>query len=137
MTVALLSHPLGERDADWGMKRGDNLANAMDWFRFLKDTLGWAICYPAMAYLAAVDDVFHRPSMITDIIEIMGKCDVLVVCGGRASPHMRIELDHARRRSPPLPILDLVDLGYRTRPEQGEVMAIEIRRRAGELGLWP
>ena len=115
------------------MKRGDNLSNAMLWFRFLKDCLGFAICYPAMAYLAAVDDVFHRPSMITDIIEIMEKCDVLIMCGDHVSPHMRIELSHAQRRQ--LPVLNLIDLGPRPTWDRPDAVASEIRRRAQALGL--
>src|SRR5689334_21930514 len=135
MTVAFLSHPIGERDAGWGSDRGDNLANAMDWFRFLKDVTRWAICFPSMAYIAAVDDAFHRPSMITDAVEIMERCDVLIVAGAY-SPHIRIEIAHARGRRPPIPVLDLTDLGRRPPPPaQSDELGVEVRRRAEALGL--
>lgn len=133
MTVAFLTHPLGERDADWGSARGNNLANAMAWFRFIHDATRWAICFPAMAYLAAVDDIFHRPSMLTDAVEIMERCDVLVAVGGVASPHMRIEIEHAQHRS--LPLLNLLDLGRSPPMFKADEIANEIRRRAAALGL--
>lgn len=136
VTVAFLTHPLGERDADWGMKRGDNLSNAMGWFRFMKDVTGWAICYPAMAYVAAgMDDAFYRRSMLTDAVEILDRCDVLVAVGASASPHMRIEIAHARGKSIPVPVLDLTDLGDGPPWDRKDIMGIEIRRRADELGL--
>lgn len=134
MTVAFLTHPIGDKDADWGMARGSNLANAMLWFRVIHDATRWAICFPTMAYLAAVDDIFHRPSMITDAVEILERCDVLVAVGGAASPHMRIEIAHARDRSPPIPLLNLMDLG-RVPSMEVDRLANEIRRRAAELGL--
>lgn len=135
MTVAFLTHPLGERDADWGMARGNNLANAMLWFRFVKDATRWAICFPAMPYIAAVDDVFHRPSMITDAVEIMERCDVLVVVGDHISPHMRIEIAHARGMKTPIPVLNLIDLGRSPPVIKTDEVSSEIRRRAAELGL--
>lgn len=135
MTVAFLTHPLGERDADWGTTRGNNLANSMLWFKFVKDATRWAICFPAMAYIAAVDDVFHRPSMITDAVEIMERCDVLVLVGDRISPHMRIEIAHAGNMNPQLPVLNLIDLGHSPPIVNTDAVASEIRRRAAGLGL--
>jgi hypothetical protein len=135
MTVGFLTHPLGERDADWGSARGNNLANAMLWFRFLKDATRWAICFPAMAYIAAVDDIWHRPSMITDAVEIMERCDVLIVVGDHISPHMRIEIAHARGMTKPIPVIDLIDLGSSPPFMKTDETASEIRRRAAALGL--
>lgn len=136
MTVAFLTHPLGERDAGWGSAHGDNLAAAMEWLRFLKQVTGWAICYPAMAYAAAgMDDEFFRRSMLTDVIEIMERCDVVVMVGGRISPHMRIEASHARQRKTPILVLNLLDLGLLPPWHRKDEIGIEIRRRAEALGL--
>lgn len=133
MTVGFLTHPLGDKDADWGSTHGNNLASAMGWLRLVKQETGWAICYPSMAYAAAgMDDVFFRRSMITDLIEIMERCDVLVMVGGVASPHMRIELAHARQRR--ISVLDLLDLGPRATDRADEIGS-DIRRRADALDL--
>lgn len=136
VTVAFLTHPLGERDDDWGMRRGDNLANAMGWFKFLKDVTGWAICFPELAYIAAgLDDGFYRRSMLVDSVEILDRCDVLVPVGGKLSPHMRIALEHANGKSTPIPVLSLLDLGDSPPWERKDTAGIEIRRRADALGL--
>lgn len=132
MTVAYLSHPLGEADADWGAGRGDNIANAIDWFRFLRLVTRWAICYPAMAYCAA-DSSLQRPSGITGQVEIMSICDVLILTGGKLNPHMRIEL--ARAHTLRKPMLDLLYLGRVPPWEDRDEIVIEIAKRAQELGL--
>lgn len=133
MTVAgFLIHPLGERDANFGMARGDNLANAMLWFRVVKDSTRWAICYPTMAYLAAVDDVHHGPSTLTDHIELMKRMDVVIAVGGAMSPHMRYLVGHAKVAK--IPVLDLLDLGSAPRDDDDSVK-LEIIRRAEALGL--
>lgn len=132
MTVAFLTHPIGERD-NYAL-RGDNLAAAVGWFRFVKEATGWAICFPAMAYVAAVDDVFHRPSMLTGCVEILERCDVVVVVGGHVSPHMRIEIAHAHNKCPPIPVLPLLDMGP-IAPVGSDSHAADVRRRADALGL--
>lgn len=135
-TVAYLTHPIGERDAGFGADRGDNVAAASEWFRFLKDTTRWAICCPWFAYLAAVDSDFYRRSWITDQCEILSRCDVLVLVGGYVSPHMRIEADHARNRhAGAIPVLDLIDLGRLAPWRRRDEVGIEIRRRATQLGV--
>lgn len=108
----------------------------MAWFRFLKDVTQWAICYPAMAYIAACDEVFYRRSMLTDAVEIMKRCDILVLVGPRLSPHMRIEIGAASgRASGALPVLDLLDLGAAPPWERKDEAGIEVLRRADALGL--
>lgn len=133
MVVAFLTHPLGERDADYGTARGNNLANAMEWFRLIKDATGWAICYPTMAYLAAVDDIFHGPSTLIDQIEIMKRCDVLVAVGGMMSPHMRYLAGHASTAK--IPLLDLLSLGVRPMIDGADRTRAEIARLAAALGI--
>ena len=133
MTVAFLTHPIGERDAEWGVARGNNLANAMAWFRLIVDATRWSMCYPEMTYIAAVDDVFHQPARLAASIEILERCDVLVMAGGFNSPHMRLQFAHARRRK--LPVLDLLDMGASPLWIDRDEIGSEIRRRAAELGL--
>ncbi len=129
-TTAFLLHPLGERDADFGSARGDNLANAMLWFRAIKEATRWAICYPVMAYLAALDEIHYGPSILTDQIEIMKRLDVVVLAGGRMSPHMRYMLGHAVVAK--IPVANLLDLGPVPIIE-GDRTRIEILRRADAL----
>ncbi|SRR6266568_1365712 len=138
--VAFLTHPLGERDAEHGMRRGDNLSNAMAWFRYLKEITPWAICHPSMSYIAAVDEVFFRRTMLTDVIEIMCRCDLVVAVGSHMSPHMRIEIQHAENRiRARIPVLNLLDLGAWPPSPSDEQRANTVRlgilERAEAFGL--
>lgn len=136
VTVAYLAHPLGDADADWGAARGDNLANAIGWFQFLRRATRWAICYPAMAYCAA-DDTVQRPSTITGQVEILSRCHVLVLTGGRMSPHMRIEVAAASSVTfgSGIPVLDLLYLGWRPPWDELDRVGAEIARAADALGV--
>ena len=134
-TVAYMTHPLGERDAGEGMAWGDNMANAMSWFRFMVQATRWAICCPWYAYAVAVQDVFFRPRMLVDQVELVGRCDLFVMVGGRVSPHMRIELVAAQRTAKPIPVLNLLDLGDSPPWEQIDQVGQEIRRRTAALDL--
>lgn len=133
--VAYMTHPIGERDTMF--ERRENIANSADWFKFLKDTTQWAIDAPWFGYLAAVDSDFYRRSWLTDQCEIMSRTDVLVLVGGRVSPHMRILVAHATGRSAGrrVPVLDLIDLGrlvpWRRKDEVGK----DILRRAEHIGI--
>lgn len=135
-TVAYLTHPLGERDAGDGMAWGDNMANAMQWFRFMVQATRWAISCPWYAYAVAVQDVFFRPRMLVDQVELVGRADLFVMVGGRMSPHMRIELIAAQRARPGgIPVLDLLDLGELAPWDRADRVGQEIRRRTAPLDL--
>lgn len=134
--VAYLTHPLGERDADGGVGRGDNMASAMQWFKFLVMTTPWVISCPWFVYIAAVDDAFHRPRALRDQIELMSRSDVVVLCGGRLSGHMRVELGHAQRRvEGGMPVIDLLALGASPPWHQVDEVTLDIRRISLGLGL--
>lgn len=134
-TVAYLTHPLGERDAGDGTAWGDNLANAMQWFRFMVQATRWSMSCPWYAYAVAVQDVFHRPRMLVDQVELVGRSDILVMVGGYVSPHMRIELVAAQRSKRKIPLLNLNDLGYVPPWDRIDQVGQEIRRRAAEFDL--
>lgn len=134
--VAYLTHPLGERDAGDGIERGNNMANAMDWFKFLISTTPWAIMCPWFVYVAAVDDAFHRPRALRDQIELMSMCDLVVLTGGRLSAHMRIELGHAQRRiEGSMPVIDLLPLGFLPPWDRQDEVGRDIRDLARGFGL--
>ncbi len=111
--VAYLTHPIGEADVGYGQQRGDNLANAMEWLRFLVETTQWVICCPWFVYLTAVSEAFHRSRTLRDQIILMDRCDLIVLTGGILTPHMRIEIDHAEKKisGPTIPVVDLLHLG--------------------------
>lgn len=132
--VAYLAHPLGDVDANWGIDRGDNVANSIDWVKFLRYVTTWAICYPSFLHVAAVDDVFHHAKSFTDQLEILSRCDLVVAVGGLMSPHMRYEVEHARSRQA-LPVIDLLHLGRRPPwQDQGRTIS-DIARRCAAAGI--
>jgi hypothetical protein len=138
--VAYLTHPMGEDDAQVGGldlgARGDHIANAMQWFKFMVMTTKWCITCPWFVYIAAVDDVFHRPRALRDQVELIGRSDLVVMCGGRISPHMEIEKNLAQRRiGDPLPVLDLTGLGITPPWDRLDVVGQDIVRLAKSLGL--
>jgi hypothetical protein len=133
--VAYLAHALGEKNvAGFSTERSDNLANSIDWVKFLRLTTPWAICYPSFVYVAAVDDVFHHPRSLTDQIEILDRCDVYVPVGGVLNPHMKIEWRHAKNKSKP--IVDLLYLGRYPPWNRKDVVAKEIEKLAVEADVW-
>jgi hypothetical protein len=133
--VAYLGHPLGERDLldAWDNARSENVANSLDWLKFLRQTTRWAICHPAIAYVAAVDDLASQPRSFVDRIEIMLRCDLYVLTGGRLNPHMVYELDSARAR--PMPVVDLLHLGRVPPWDRRDEVTKEIERIEDALGL--
>lgn len=136
MTVAYLEHPLGDEDGDGdpfgNNSRSSNLANALEWFRFLRATTRWAICYPALAYVAA-DRMLQRPSQITGMVEILACCHVVVLTGWM-SPHMLVGLRRVESLRRPA-VIDLLDLGRCPPWDHRDQVAHRLARVAVELGL--
>jgi len=134
--VAYLAHPLGEKEDVFSNERSGNIANSIDWVRFLRYATQWAICYPAFVYLAAVDETYHHPRSLVDQIEIMSRCDVYVPVGGVMNPHMRIEMHHVKNRiGGPIPVVNLLYLGRIPPWDRREEVAKEIDRLARAAGL--
>lgn len=109
--IAYLSHPVGPGNGHGMVQKHDNIANASEWLRFLVETTRWAIVCPWFSYLAALGTELHRPRGLIDQLMILERCDILVLCGGWISPHMRLE--HTRAIKHGIPILDLTNYGDR------------------------
>lgn len=134
--VAYLTHPLGEQDQGDPSQRGDNVANAMQWFKFLVMTTRWVVTCPWFVYMAAIDDVFHRPRAMRDQVELIGRSDLVVMVGGRISGHMQIEANYATNKiGIPIPSLDLTHLGVRPPWDLSDRIGKEIVRLAKTIGI--
>jgi hypothetical protein len=132
-TVAFLIHALGERDADGGSGRGDRIYDALLWFKAVKEATRWAVCYPTLAYLAALDEGMYLTGIVADHKEIMLRCDVLVATGGTLSDYMKIMTQAAVQARKPY--MDLLDLGPRPLTEWRDETKREIIRRVAALGI--
>lgn len=135
MPVAYLGHPLGDKDSSnaWDNRRSDNVANSLDWLKFLRLTTQWAICYPTVAYAAVLNDPMHEPRSFVDRVQILLKCDLYVLTGGVRAPHMVFELSAALRR--PMPVMDLLHLGRIPPWDRKDEVAKEIQRLESSLGI--
>ena len=109
--VAYLAHPVAPSDlqrqgywcldADIGSDTvtracvDDNLASARRWLRWLVWNVDWAICAPWMPYVQALNDATseHRRRGLRDDCMMAARCDAIVLCGGRVSSGMALEID--------------------------------------------
>lgn len=104
MKVVYLAHPLGA-DAD----RQQNRANAARW-------VAWATLVHRVAVVAdwitlsgqLSED--HRELGLQCDLALIDRCDEIWLVGGRISPGMAIERDHAAAHGKP--VMDLTRLGY-------------------------
>jgi len=104
--IAYLDHPIGEENGHSNVERGDNLANAGEWFCFLVEITAWAVIAPWYVY--AVKGV-RAPRRIVDAAQTLERTDLYVMTGGVVAPHMHVNLRHARRLG--VPVLDLTSEG--------------------------
>lgn len=137
MTIAYLAHALGEKAVDrYDSTRSDNIANSIDWVRFLRAVTPWAICYPSFVFVAALDEIQYHPKSLTDQIEILCRCHVYVPVGGVMNPHMRVEYVHAKNRvDGPIPIVDLLYLGRHPPWHRKDAVGKEIEQLAQAAGV--
>lgn len=105
-----LTHPLGPRNGEDVYTRQNNIASAIRWVRFCVEALPWVVNAPWLTFLLAVVDEAHRPRSLIDQYEILFRCEVLTVCGGHISRHMKIDRDRHLRHDKP--IMDLNWLGH-------------------------
>lgn len=113
--VAYLTHPLGPRGDIY--RRGDNVSNAVNWVRWASEHIEWAISAPWLVHVMADnDDELHRPRALVDQLAQLVRCDVLVLVGGEAAPHSRVQYEFCKGRG--MPIVDATVLG-RQPPERG------------------
>lgn len=125
MLVVYLSHPLGEEDSS---DRGDNISNALEWFRFFVGHTRWALTAPWYPYAIALRETIYGERQLVDQLRIMERCDILVLCGGWISPHMHEEIKRAHRLG--IPVLDLTMMGVRPPDDNTEDVAQLIVHRA-------
>src|SRR5258706_2447777 len=107
--VVYVSHPIGEGDRADLEKRSDNIANAGEWMRFFINTTRWVMLCPWYVYAITHGDQIHAPRRLIDQLATLERCDLLVLCGGFMSPHMRFDVKSAKRHG--IPIVDLTPLG--------------------------
>ncbi len=114
-----MTHPLGDKfDLDPG-ERGNNVANAARWVKWLVENTPWSVNAAWMTNVMAVDEELLRPRILIDQLIQMIRCDALVLVGGAVSPHMRVKNAMASRRG--LPVIDATELGYLVPVEQRPV----------------
>ena len=110
--VVYFAHPVGARDAE-GVAA--NLAAARLWFARLLDL--WpavALCAPWLPYLDVLEDTgTNRERGLRDDLELVRRCDAIVLCGPRVSHGMELErleaVGHGRM------VIDLVGIDIENR----------------------
>lgn len=135
VTIAYLSHPVGDRDLpDDAVRYGDNMAGTHDWIAFL--TIAAPDLVLECSWISmnvALSPRFHGGKFTTSSHALLLACGLLVQVGGLISPHMR-QLA-AWSRTAGIPVLDLVDLGPRPPWHETDRVRGDITRRLDELGL--
>ena len=112
MKVVYLAHPLGA-----GPDRKANRANAARW-------VAWATLVHRVAVVADWITLSgelseeHRELGLRCDLALIDRCDEIWLVGGRVSPGMQIELDHARTGD--LVVVDLTHMGYEAPALGGE-----------------
>ncbi len=93
MVVYYIAHPLGT-----GETRKENLAKVKRWLAWLmKKYPDVAFCLPWTAMAEACGDTPEDHERgLRDDLEILERCDGLVLVGGHMSPGMRVEYWHFR-----------------------------------------
>lgn len=110
--IYYLAHPLGT-----GGTRLANLARVKRWLAWLLKTYpDHSFCCPWVAYAEALsDEPASHERGLRDDLEILRRCDGLVLCGGELSPGMRTEfMKYCRWRGVqglPVHVLDLLSRG--------------------------
>lgn len=108
--VAYLAHPVGHDP----VQREKNIANTRAWLRFLVDHTDYAISVPWLPYVCELEEELYRDRGIADDLASLERCDIVILCGGRVSPGMAAEADHAHRHG--IPVVDLTGYGYTPPP---------------------
>lgn len=106
MRVCYVAHPLGS-----GEDRARNLANAAKWCAWLAKTYGIAPVADWIVLAGQWDESpENRDRGLSIDVELVKRCDELIMVGGRISPGMAIEANAARMHG--LLVTDLTHLGY-------------------------
>ncbi len=119
MLVAYIAHPIGDEHVLG--ERGDNTANAFEWFRFFINNTQWALVAPVQLYTSALSQALYNSRRLVDQLGILERCDVLVLCGGYICNEMHEDIDRATRLG--IPVLDLTMEGIKP-PRDGDDGAV-------------
>jgi len=108
--VAYLTHPLTPRDHRDITARGNNVARAVDWVRWVSANTNWAISAPWLVdVMAGHDDELRRPRALVDQLAHLVRCDAVILVGGDVSVNMMVQYEFAKKRG--MPIVDATILG--------------------------
>jgi hypothetical protein len=102
--IVYVAHPLGD-----GPDRARNLLNAARWCAYFAARHTVAPAAPWIV-LASIWDESRRHLGLRIDLAIVARCDELWMCGGRVSPGMKLEADHARQHG--IPVRDFTAIGY-------------------------
>lgn len=133
-TVAFVSHALGDREDD-PQRWHDNLANAIEWIRFLIETTQWCLAVPWFVYAAAQANGLAAGRRIVDSMTMLERVDVCLLIGGVISPHMR-DYDAKVARRYGVPVVDLTSFGVTPpdKTDEDQVQLIRSRVRSAIKG---
>lgn len=144
--IAYLSHALGEAHSNLLelTAKGDDIARAGRWFRFIVETTSWTVCWPWYPYVTYLDWRWMDRSR-NDQARVIRVSNVLVLAGPEVTDHMLDDRDEANYMR--VPILDLTELAQRNAgeppTERGEpAMSLDaarayMRMRCLEIGIVP
>lgn len=118
MKVIYMAHPLGA-----GEDRERNRLNAIQWLAWLAEAYGVAVIADWIT-LAGVWAEDRRELGLQFDLALVERCDDLWLVGGRISPGMEIERQHAERLGKR--IVDLTHLGYAPPRGTGTDVAPEV-----------
>lgn len=105
--VFYVAHPLGK---DHG-ERLLNMEKALRWLHWLITRhQGIAFMLPWYPYCMVLEETpENRQRGLRDDTWMLKRCDGIVLCGGRLSPGMEVELAEARQLN--MEVIDLLELG--------------------------
>lgn len=105
--IYYVAHPVGPD----GPERVANIARVKEWVRWLIHARrGDAFSVPWLPYVEVLtESPDHRERGMRDGMEMLRRCDAIVLVGGRLSPGMAAELREAKHRK--MAELDLLYLG--------------------------
>ena len=107
MRVVYIAHPL---NAATDEERERNRANAAKWCAWAAMTEGVAPVADWIVLSGVLTEAQGRERGLIIDCELINRCDEIWLTGGRISPGMQVELDHAKAML--LEVRDLTHMGY-------------------------
>ncbi len=104
MKVIYMAHPLGN-----GPDREVNLQNAAAWAAWISVTYRVAVVADWIVLASVLSEYWREHGLKVDLA-LVERCDEVWLVGGRVSPGMQIESEHAKSKGKP--VEDLTRLGY-------------------------